>query len=95
MTAALTLAARAPDDSVHFEPQLPRVGRQQPSLLGCMMACTRELLPVRGQQNNEEKIFPNRCTFDIQRCRANRQRGPPLLLDPNQDNIVYPSVGGK
>merc|ERR1711862_41191 len=90
-----SLSASAPDDSeVHFERfeqehslaqgLEPRDGRQGGSLLGCLMGCTRELRPVRGEQRNEEQIFANKCTFDIARCRANRQRAPPLTLSANQ-----------
>merc|ERR1712130_1027415 len=51
--------------------------------------------PVRGEQRNRERIFPNKCTFNIEQCLAERTRSPPLILSANQDNIVYPSVGGK
>merc|ERR1712198_408883 len=51
--------------------------------------------PVRGEQSNRESIFPNKCTFNIEQCLADRTRSPPLVLSANQDNIVYPSVGGK
>merc|ERR1712029_384517 len=79
----VSLSARASDDSeVHFERfeqehslaqgLEPRDGRQGGSLLGCLMGCTRELRPGRGEQRNEEQIFANKCTFDIARCRANR-----------------------
>jgi len=72
----VSLSASAPDDSeVHFERfeqehslaqgLEPRDGRQGGSLLGCLMGCTRELRPVRGEQRNEEQIFANKCTFDI------------------------------
>merc|ERR1711997_104600 len=88
-------AARAPmsDDEVHFQDEssgLPRQGKQ--SVLNCLMGCTRELRPVRGEQRGQEQIFANKCNFDIERCRTNRNRGPPLVLSPNQDNIVYPSI---
>merc|ERR1711990_930341 len=92
---ALASAARAPEapDEVHFErgsrAELEREGRQ--SLLNCLMGCTRELRPVRGEQRGQEQIFANKCNFDIERCRTNRNRGPPLVLSSNQDNIVYPS----
>merc|ERR1712119_66747 len=88
-------AARAPvsDDEVHFHDEssgLPRQGKQ--SMLNCLMGCTRELRPVRGEQRGQEQVFANKCSFDIQRCITNRNRGPPLVLSANQDNIVYPSV---
>jgi len=60
-----------------------------------LRGCTRELRPVRGEQSNRERIFPNKCTFNIEQCLADRTRSPPLVLSANQDNIVYPSVGGK
>jgi len=88
-------AARAPvsPDEVHFHDEssgLPRQGKQ--STLNCLMGCTRELRPVRGEQRGQEQIFANKCNFDIQRCRNNRNRSPPLVLSANQDNIVYPSI---
>merc|ERR1712186_283078 len=93
-------AARAPDDgSVNFEPvesvdvnrveSPPREGRQ--SVLGCLKGCTRELRPVRGEQGGRNPIFPNKCTFDIAACRANRNRQAPLFLSQDQSNIVWPS----
>merc|ERR1711994_679497 len=90
-------AARAPvpvsPDEVHFTEEssgLPRQGKQ--SVLNCLMGCTRELRPVRGEQRGQEQVFANKCNFDIERCRVNRNRGPPLVLSSNQDNIVYPST---
>merc|ERR1712186_166350 len=91
-----TAASPVSPDEVHFHDDsptgLPRNGKQSPSLLGCLMGCTRELRPVRGEQRGQEQVFANKCNFDIERCRVNRQRGPPLVLSSNQDNIVYPSV---
>merc|ERR1712141_615947 len=91
-------AARAPvsPDEVHFRDEssagLPRQGKQGQSVLNCLMGCTRELRPVRGEQRGQEQVSANKCNFDIERCRANRNRSPPLVLSANQDNIVYPSV---
>merc|ERR1739842_241363 len=72
-------AARAPvsPDEVHFTEEraaLPRQGKQ--TMLNCLMGCTRELRPVRGEQRGQEQIFANKCNFDIERCRTNRNRSP-------------------
>merc|ERR1712137_1406901 len=59
-----------------------RQGRQ--SVLGCMMGCTRELRPVRGEQGGNERLFANKCAFNIERCRAQVQRKPSLVLSRDQ-----------
>merc|ERR1712107_31280 len=66
--------------------------QQQPGVLGCLTACTRELRPVRGHQGGREKILPNPCTFQAAQCQARRTRGPPLIKDPNQDDVTFPSI---
>eukprot|EP00092_Neocalanus_flemingeri_P004454 GFUD01004793.1.p2 GENE.GFUD01004793.1~~GFUD01004793.1.p2 ORF type:complete len:121 (+),score=27.45 GFUD01004793.1:120-482(+) len=95
-------AARAQEDfdAVHFVPELtanviPREGRQRQSVLGCLRGCTRELRPVRGEQGGRERILPNKCTFDIEVCKSQRNRQSPLFLSRDQSNVVYPSVGRK
>ena len=50
------------------------------------------LQPVRGVQGERERLFPNRCSFNIERCLAQRRRSTPLLLAANQADIVYPST---
>merc|ERR1712053_18997 len=65
---------------------------QQPGVLGCLTPCTRELRPVRGHQGGREKILPNPCTFQAAQCQARRTRGPPLIKDPNQDDVIFPSI---
>jgi len=88
----MNLRAGQSPDEVHFLEEGSVVGRTgKQTMLNCLMGCTRELRPVRGEQRGREQIFANKCTFDIQRCRTNRNRGPPLVLSANQDNIVYPS----
>eukprot|EP00092_Neocalanus_flemingeri_P011708 GFUD01012624.1.p1 GENE.GFUD01012624.1~~GFUD01012624.1.p1 ORF type:complete len:121 (+),score=31.45 GFUD01012624.1:141-503(+) len=93
-------AARAPEDfdAVNFVPELtanviPREGRQRQSVLGCLRGCTRELRPVRGEQGGRERILPNKCTFDIEVCKSQKNRQAPLFLSKDQSNVVYPSVG--
>merc|ERR1712001_786495 len=83
--------ARQPDG---FEQQQFRARRQQQQqgVLGCLTPCTRELRPVRGQQGGREKILPNPCTFQAAQCQARRTRGPPLVKDPNQDDVIFPSI---
>merc|ERR1711963_417786 len=66
--------------------------QQQPGVLGCLTPCTRELRPVRGHQGGREKILPNPCTFQAAQCQARRTRGPPLIKDPNQDDVIFPSI---
>merc|ERR1711953_515496 len=66
--------------------------QQQPGVLGCLTPCTRELRPVRGHQGGREKILPNLCTFQAAQCQARRTRGPPLIKDPNQDDVIFPSI---
>merc|ERR1712001_330563 len=82
--------ARQPDG---FQQQQFRARRQQQQqgVLGCLTPCTRELRPVRGQQGGREKILPNPCTFQAAQCQARRTRGPPLIKDPNQDDVIFPS----
>merc|ERR1711988_1083988 len=70
--------------------QRQRQGRQ--SILGCMMGCTRELRPVRGQQGDNERLFANKCAFNIERCRAQVQRKPQLFLSSDQSEIHWPTV---
>ena len=36
--------------------------------------CPSYLQPVRGEQGGQEQVFANKCSFDIQRCRTNRNR---------------------
>merc|ERR1711988_486121 len=62
------------------------------SFLGCMMGCTRELRPVRGEQGGNERLFANKCAFNIERCRAQVQRKPSLLLSKDQSEIHWPTV---
>merc|ERR1712172_131877 len=83
--------ARQPDG---FEQQQFRARRQQQQqgVLGCLTPCTRELRPVRGQQGGREKILPNPCTFQAAQCQARRTRGAPLIKDPNQDDVIFPSI---
>merc|ERR1719237_1870237 len=85
--------ARQPDG---FQQQQFRARRQQQQqqqgVLGCLTPCTRELRPVRGQQGGREKILPNPCTFQAAQCQARRTRGPPLVKDPNQDDVIFPSI---
>merc|ERR1712233_103914 len=82
--------ARQPDG---FQNQQQfRARRQQQSVLGCLPPCTRELRPVRGHQGGREKILPNPCTFAAAQCQARRTRGPPLIKDPNQDDVIFPSI---
>merc|ERR1712210_265797 len=69
-----------------------RQQQQQQGVLGCLTPCTRELRPVRGQQGGREKILPNPCTFQAAQCQARRTRGPPLIKDPNQDDVIFPSI---
>merc|ERR1711874_948087 len=64
----------------------------EPGVLGCLTPCTRELRPVRGHQGGREKILPNPCTFQAAQCQARRTRGPPLIKDPNQDDVIFPSI---
>merc|ERR1711990_114895 len=66
--------------------------QQQPGVLGCLTPCTRELRPVRGHQGGRGKILPNPCTFQAAQCQARRTRGPPLIKDPNQDDVIFPSI---
>merc|ERR1711911_344987 len=50
------------NDEVHFSKDngVRRQGRQgRQSVLGCMMGCTRELRPVRGEQGGNERLFAN------------------------------------
>merc|ERR1711874_918577 len=103
----ISLAARAPDASdpvnnafpgqqfpvlsgINTAPTEPRDGRQ--SVLGCVRGCTRELRPVRGEQGGREVILPNKCTFDIEVCKASRNRQAPLILSQDQSNIVSPTA---
>merc|ERR1712061_393435 len=72
------------------ERRLGRQGRQ--SILGCMMGCTRELRPVRGEQGGNERLFANKCAFSIERCRAQVQRKPQLTLSADQSAIHWPTV---
>merc|ERR1739838_325889 len=69
-----------------------RQQQQQQGVLGCLTPCTRELRPVRGHQGGREKILPNPCTFQAAQCQARRTRGPPLIKDPNQDDVIFPSI---
>jgi len=82
-------------DEVHFIKDIGvqtqgRQGRQ--SVLGCMMGCTRELRPVRGEQGGNERLFANKCSFNIERCRAQVQRKPSLVLSRDQSEIHWPTV---
>merc|ERR1711971_265101 len=85
---------RFSDEEVHFSPdhgiQRQRQGRQ--SMLRCMMGCTRELRPVRGEQGGDERLFPNKCAFNIENCRARVQRKPQLVLSSDQSGIHWPTV---
>merc|ERR1712156_550524 len=92
-------AARAPEQGFLNAFQQPtsvfrarRQQQQQPGVLGCLTPCTRELRPVRGHQGGREKILPNPCTFQAAQCQARRTRGPPLIKDPNQDDVIFPSI---
>merc|ERR1712180_552569 len=91
-------AARAPEpgflNAFHQPASVFRARRQQqqPGVLGCLTPCTRELRPVRGHQGGREKILPNPCTFQAAQCQARRTRGPPLIKDPNQDDVIFPSI---
>merc|ERR1712110_120180 len=83
------------NDEVHFikdngGQSQGRQGRQ--SVLGCMMGCTRELRPVRGEQGGDERLFANKCAFNIERCRAQVQRKPSLVLSRDQSEIHWPTV---
>merc|ERR1712179_408923 len=83
------------NDEVHFSKDngVQRQGRQgRQSVLGCMMGCTRELRPVRGEQGDNERLFANKCAFNIERCRAQVQRKPSLLLSRDQSEIHWPTV---
>eukprot|EP00090_Calanus_glacialis_P041563 TRINITY_DN7355_c0_g1_i2.p1 TRINITY_DN7355_c0_g1~~TRINITY_DN7355_c0_g1_i2.p1 ORF type:complete len:117 (-),score=27.88 TRINITY_DN7355_c0_g1_i2:379-729(-) len=92
--------ARAEDPSgpVNFQPKdiaaenMIHVEQRQ-SVLGCLTGCTRELRPVRGEQGGREVILPNKCSFNIEVCKASRNRQAPLLLSQDQSDIVYPSTG--
>merc|ERR1711976_154636 len=86
---------RSADDEVHFikDNGLQRQARQgRQSVLGCMMGCTRELRPVRGEQGGNERLFANKCAFNIERCRAQVQRKPSLVLSSDQSQIHWPTV---
>merc|ERR1712038_654028 len=94
-------AARAPDPGFLnafqqpasvFRARRQQQQQQQPGVLGCLTPCTRELRPVRGHQGGREKILPNPCTFQAAQCQARRTRGPPLIKDPNQDDVIFPSI---
>eukprot|EP00092_Neocalanus_flemingeri_P011709 GFUD01012625.1.p1 GENE.GFUD01012625.1~~GFUD01012625.1.p1 ORF type:complete len:135 (+),score=33.95 GFUD01012625.1:85-489(+) len=104
----LQVATAARDfDAVNFVPELtasvvPREGgqrqsvlrqRERQSVLGCLRGCTKELRPVRGEQGGRERILPNKCTFDIEVCKTQKNRQAPLFLSKDQSNVVYPSVG--
>merc|ERR1711911_532632 len=83
------------NDEVHFskDKEAQRQGRQgRQSVLGCMMGCTRELRPVRGEQGGDERLFANKCAFNIERCRAQVQRKPSLVLSRDQSEIHWPTV---
>merc|ERR1712137_117972 len=83
------------NDEVHFikDNGVQRQGRQgRQSVLGCMMGCTRELRPVRGEQGGNERLFANKCAFNIERCRAQVQRKPSLVLSSDQSEIHWPTV---
>merc|ERR1712203_997610 len=106
LTSTTVDAARAPEpgfsslfgsnarQSDGFQQQQFRARRQQQQqgVLGCLTPCTRELRPVRGHQGGREKILPNPCTFQAAQCQARRTRGPPLIKDPNQDDVIFPSI---
>merc|ERR1711976_179528 len=86
---------RSADDEVHFikDNGLQRQARQgRQSVLGCMMGCTREIRPVRGEQGGNERLFANKCAFNIERCRAQVQRKPSLVLSSDQSQIHWPTV---
>merc|ERR1712150_30736 len=83
------------NDEVHFiqDNGVQTQGRQgRQSVLGCMMGCTRELRPVRGEQGGDERLFANKCAFNIERCRAQVQRKPSLVLSRDQSEIHWPTV---
>merc|ERR1739842_155174 len=84
--------ARQPDGFQQQQFRARRQQQQQQGVLGCLTPCTRELRPVRGQQGGREKILPNPCTFQAAQCQARRTRGPPLVKDPNQDDVIFPSI---
>merc|ERR1712183_711226 len=84
--------ARQPDGFQQQQQFRSRRQQQQQGVLGCLTPCTRELRPVRGQQGGREKILPNPCTFQAAQCQARRTRGPPLIKDPNQDDVIFPSI---
>merc|ERR1712037_1029592 len=84
--------ARQPDGFEQQQFRARRQQQQQQGVLGCLTPCTRELRPVRGQQGGREKILPNPCTFQAAQCQARRTRGPPLVKDPNQDDVIFPSI---
>merc|ERR1712210_191813 len=83
--------ARQPD-GFQQQQQFRARRQQQQGVLGCLTPCTRELRPVRGHQGGREKILPNPCTFQAAQCQARRTRGPPLIKDPNQDDVIFPSI---
>merc|ERR1712183_16050 len=84
--------ARQPDGFEQQQVRARRQQQQQQGVLGCLTPCTRELRPVRGQQGGREKILPNPCTFQAAQCQARRTSGPPLIKDPNQDDVIFPSI---
>merc|ERR1739842_274549 len=84
--------ARQPDGFQQQQQFRSRRQQQQQGVLGCLTPCTRELRPVRGHQGGREKILPNPCTFQAAQCQARRTRGPPLIKDPNQDDVIFPSI---
>merc|ERR1712037_1077400 len=84
--------ARQPDGFQQQQQFRSRRQQQQQGVLGCLTPCTRELRPVRGHQGGREKILPNPCTFQAAQCQARRTRGPPLVKDPNQDDVIFPSI---
>merc|ERR1739842_114448 len=81
--------ARQPDGFQQQQQFRSRRQQQQQGVLGCLTPCTRELRPVRGHQGGREKILPNPCTFQAAQCQARRTRGPPLIKDPNQDDVIF------
>merc|ERR1739840_8116 len=84
--------ARQPDGFQQQQFRARRRRQQEQGVLGCLTPCTMELRPVRGQQGGREKILPNPCTFQAAQCQARRTRGPPLIKDPNQDDVIFPSI---